>query len=82
MRLWWFLEFKVVFCSILQLSRIRPRCRTLRERRVVAEKVVFHNSKICFGGASDAGPDAGGVANFGEQCGKSKSTNAAEESDI
>jgi hypothetical protein len=47
----------------------------------VAEKVVFHNSKICFGGASDAAPD-GGVANFGEQCGKSKSTNAAEESDI
>jgi len=28
------------------------------------------------------GPGRGGVANFGEQCGKSKSTNAAEESDI
>lgn len=49
----------------------------------MAAKVVFHNSKICFGGASDLDPDEG-LASFGEQCAKSnkKPTNAAEKSDI
>jgi hypothetical protein len=44
----------------------------------VAAKIVFHNSKICFGGASDLDPDEGLLVSESSAPRATKTTDAAE----